>query len=307
MPLDLARPGVQRENAIGIEIVAGAQTRIPRSCIPDAPIDRVEFGIERARQPCRAAAVLPCVAAVFPGLGTGLARCRDRVCAPQPLAVLGIVTLDIAANAVFTTGNADDQHAVRNQRGDRHRVAVLEVDRVRAPDFLTGLRIERDDIGIERRTEQTTIEDGDSSIDDTAACDPRCLCGVLDHLLPQLPAGERIECHRGGVRGDVHDAVVDNGKTFLTAHIRQRVGPGGTQLLDGVEIDLIERAVTRQIVAHAVGENIAWRVLVILEVVERLRDSGSGHQSAQSAGQNECPGFHRAIFPISVRIYAAHR
>ena len=54
-------------------------------------------------------------------------------------------------------GDAGDDHAVGDQRRYRHRVSVLELDGVLAPQLLTGLDVERDDIGVERRAEDLAV------------------------------------------------------------------------------------------------------------------------------------------------------
>ena len=82
MPLDRARLWLQRQDRRGIEVVARAEARIPRGRVAGAPVDGVQLGILGSGQPGRAAAALPRVAAIFPGLGPRLARRGHGIGAP---------------------------------------------------------------------------------------------------------------------------------------------------------------------------------------------------------------------------------
>ena len=72
VPLELARVGVERDDAVGVQIVAGTLRRVPVGAgIADAPIREIERRVVRAREPHRRAAVLPRVAAIRPRLEPG--------------------------------------------------------------------------------------------------------------------------------------------------------------------------------------------------------------------------------------------
>src|SRR5205085_12206188 len=99
--------------------------RRPWRRIADAPVHEVELRIVGARDPRRAAADLPGVVVLRPGVVAFLATRRDRVAAPELLAGVGIPAVDEAADAELGAGDAGHQHAVRNQPRDGERVAVL--------------------------------------------------------------------------------------------------------------------------------------------------------------------------------------
>src|SRR6185503_5219364 len=93
IPLQRAGVGVQRDDAVGIEIVALTLRRIPVGAgIAGTEIDGVERRIEGAHRPDRGAARLPGIA--VPGLRPLFARLRNGVEAPELLAGPGVVRSD---------------------------------------------------------------------------------------------------------------------------------------------------------------------------------------------------------------------
>ena len=120
VPDDLAGLRPQRQHRGGVEVVARPRLRRPRRRIADAPVHEVELRIVRAGDPGRAAADLPRIGVLRPGLVALLAARRNGVAAPQLLAGLGVPAVDEAADAELGARDAGDQHAVGDQRRDRH-------------------------------------------------------------------------------------------------------------------------------------------------------------------------------------------
>src|SRR6266478_3560120 len=81
---------------------------IHRHRIAGAPDGLVRLRIVGAGDPEGAAAGPPGVVLVLPGLAAGLARRRDRIGAPQPLAARGVESRDPIAHAVVAACSADD-------------------------------------------------------------------------------------------------------------------------------------------------------------------------------------------------------
>ena len=107
MPLQHARIGIEREQRVGVQVVARPRLAVPiRIGISRSPVQQVERGIVRAAQPRRRAAALPDVS--LPRVAAGLSRGRNRVEAPQPLARHRIVRVDESAVRVLAAGNPDD-------------------------------------------------------------------------------------------------------------------------------------------------------------------------------------------------------
>ena len=188
MPFDLAGLRVERKHRAGIEVVARTHRRIERAGVADAPINRVQLGVIGAGDPGRSATELPGVA--LPGVSAGLVGAGYRMGPPQVLASLRVPAIDEAAYAVLGARDAGDDDAVGNQRRDRHRIAFLDVGGLLAPEFLAGLGIERDYVGVQRGAEQLSIEQRGAAVDDAAASNTRRLAGystlVFQICLPVL-------------------------------------------------------------------------------------------------------------------------
>src|SRR5439155_12780442 len=91
IPAQLAGRRIERKHAVGVEIVARPIGAVVfRRWIAGAPIRSVGPRIVGAGDVERAAAGLPRVVPVLPGLVPGLARTRNGVEAPQLIAGLGI-------------------------------------------------------------------------------------------------------------------------------------------------------------------------------------------------------------------------
>src|SRR5882757_2554717 len=98
-PLDLAVGGAERQHACRPFAVARPVFRIPIGPgIADPLVECVALGVVGCGLPDRAAAVLPAVLAVLPGLVAGLAFAGDRVSAPGGLAGVEIGRFDEAAD-----------------------------------------------------------------------------------------------------------------------------------------------------------------------------------------------------------------
>src|SRR4051794_3192800 len=91
VPADVAAGGIEREHAVGVEIVARPVGAVVfRRGIAGAPIGCVGGWVIGARHIKRAAAGLPGVVLVFPRLAAGLARRRHGVSAPELVAGLAV-------------------------------------------------------------------------------------------------------------------------------------------------------------------------------------------------------------------------
>src|SRR5258707_9040208 len=111
MPLQLSGVGVQREHAIGVEIIAGPRAAIEIwRRITRAPVQRAEFGIVGSRHPSGAAATQIRIAR--PTFGAGLATAWNGPEAPGQLAGLRIEGGKEASYAAVTPGGADDNFAL---------------------------------------------------------------------------------------------------------------------------------------------------------------------------------------------------
>src|SRR6202011_2927018 len=114
-----------------LDVVVGAG-------IADALVERIGLGIIGRGFPDRAAAVLPTVLAVLPGLVAGLAGARDGVGAPRHLAGVEVGRLDIAADAELAAGGADDREIADDERRGCQRLADRRLGDLALPYDFAG-------------------------------------------------------------------------------------------------------------------------------------------------------------------------
>ena len=120
IPVHLAGVGIPRDHAVGVEIVARPVGRIEhRHRIAGAPDHLVGGEIVGAGHPHGAAAGLPGVVLVLPGLAAGLAGRRNHIFAPDELAGRGIERRDEVAHAAVAAGGADDDLVLDRQAAPR--------------------------------------------------------------------------------------------------------------------------------------------------------------------------------------------
>src|SRR5436853_6932102 len=77
--------------------------------------------------PVRAAAMLPAILPVLPGLDPGLALARDRVGAPELLAGIEVGAVNESPDAELAAGRPDDCHVPDDQGRERERLADIGV------------------------------------------------------------------------------------------------------------------------------------------------------------------------------------
>src|SRR5581483_3312726 len=228
------------------------------------PVHEIELRVVTADEPGRAAALFPLI--IDPGLVALFARTGNRIAAPQLLAGLRVPAVDETANAELAAGNPGDDHAVRHERRHGHGVTGFEVDGLRAPHFLAGLDVERDDVGVERGAVNFVTVDRGAAVQDAATNDARRLGWILNHVFPDLAAGRRVDRDRALVVRHVHHAVHDQRLRLLAAIVVHAVAPYGNEALNGLTIDLIQRTVAFEVITHALGQYVVRRFGVILQV-----------------------------------------
>src|SRR3984893_11043746 len=236
-------------------MVAGSGLRRPGRRIAGPPIDEIELGIVGAGDPARSSADLPGVGVLRPSLVPLLAARRNGISAPKLLAGLWIPAVDEAPDPIFGARDACDQNTIRDQWRARHRVAFFPFGRLRLPNFLSGLCLISDDMGIERGAEYLAFIDRGALVGDAATHDAGGLRRPLESLLPDLLSGSDADCDRGLGIGHVHHAVVDDRLCLLAPIVVETETPDRHQSLDRLLVDLLERAVAVLVVSHPVGED----------------------------------------------------
>src|SRR4029077_1086407 len=137
--------GIERQRAVGIEVVAGPIGVVPvRTGIADAPDQGVGRGIIAAGHPGRTTACRRSVLGILPGVAAGLALVGNGVSAPDFLLGVEIGRRDPAADAVFGAGHAADGHILHDQRCAGDHLALVGIGDLTLPSDLTGVLVGRD-------------------------------------------------------------------------------------------------------------------------------------------------------------------
>src|SRR5262249_36084893 len=263
--------------------------------------EHMRCGMRGAGDPGRAAADLPGIVVLRPGLVALFGAGGDGISPPQMLASLSVPAVDEATNAKLGAGNASHQHAVHNQRRNRKRKALPPFCRLRLPQLLTVFGVIRDDVGIQRGAEDLAVVNRRALVGYAATDNARGLRRPIERLFPDLLAGGDIDRDgRLGV-GDVHHVVVDDRLRLLAPIVVEAEAPHRHQTLDALLIDLLERAITLLVIAHAIGENVVSRaaVAVFLEVIKCLRRGAAAEEQQNTSGQYEslhgCPSLNEPL------------
>ena len=260
--------GPQRHRPL---VVARTLVGVPRARVTRAVIEQVQRGIVGVPAPRRTAATLPLIALprrdaeVLPLRGRirGLERVvRDAdilvraraVRAPGLLAVRHAEGRDAATHAELTTGNSGEDHVVDDERGVRHRLALLEVGRLHAPRLLAGVRIEREHIAGEELDHETVRLRivRETTVHDVATRNRDRIRRLLWRELPLLRCArlaqiERVHLVREGAV-EIHRAADDERIALVSAQRARGHRPRHMQVLDVRGGDLIEGAIALEIV-----------------------------------------------------------
>src|SRR5262249_34851669 len=146
-----------------VEVVALAHVGDPRRGVASPEVEQIRRGVVGAGVPHRAAADLPRVRG--PRLAPRLPGGWDRIPAPLALSRLGVEGLDESAWAHLAgSRDTDDDLALGDQRRCRHEVAVTIVGDLRLPRLLAGLRVEGDQVRIERPEDDLVLVEGDAAV-----------------------------------------------------------------------------------------------------------------------------------------------
>ena len=218
MPAQRARVGVDREQRTGIEVVAFAIVAVVVGIwIAGAVIEQVELRVITSGDPRRSAAACGYIG-IRPRLAAQLAGIRNRIEAPDAPARLRVVRVDVAAAGEVAAGDADDHFVLHDQRRRRDRVRFLQIADGHVPEDRAGLAFERDQMRVERAHVEAIAEQRESAIHRAAAHRRREIRRQRARVLPDRPAGPRVERERlVVVARDVRHAVDDERRVFEAA------------------------------------------------------------------------------------------
>ena len=287
VPVHVPAVGIPRDHAVGEQVVAGAIGRIEhRHGIAGAPDHLVGRGIVGARDPHGAAADLPGVVLVLPGLAAGLARRRYDVFAPDQLAGGAVERRDPVAHAAVAAGGTNDDLVLDRERrgGDLHVRLVVQV---RLPDHLAVVLVGGDHAG-------GIVGGGDDQIPQQRGAAVRQRQLLLSGVHAPDDAAHVARAHvdlvdHAPLVDDVEEAVLGQWRRlqiFVGRRAADRDGVGELQALDVVLVDLVERRVALRVVGAVVHQPVL-RLLVGIDEPIRSHVAGERRTCRERGGAGE--------------------
>src|SRR5262249_8259365 len=154
---------------------------------------------------------------------------------------------NVPSDTELATAHADDNLVLVDVRRRGHGRANLRVSVLTLPDFLTCLRVERDEIAVELAQEDFAVTEGEPTVDIVAARDSLNSPILLGEIGPLDLADVRLlqiqSVHIVGERRVHEHRVADDERRPLVAAQRPgRERPRRPQVLHVLRSDLTERA-----------------------------------------------------------------
>src|ERR1700722_9783441 len=147
MPFQFAGVGIEGNDAIGVQVVAGTDGAIEIGRrIAGAPEQRIQIGGVGSGHPGGA----PAAFVVFsrPAFGAGFAGSGNGPEAPLLFSGFGVVGGHETAHAIVTAGGAGQNCVVNDQRSAGGSVISVAVGVGRVPEQMAGAGIEAEQVGV---------------------------------------------------------------------------------------------------------------------------------------------------------------
>ena len=260
VPRHLAGGHVQRDDGVGIEVVAGTELRVvDRDGIAGAENVEILRRIVRAGLPDAAAAGLPGVVIVFPCFAAGLARLGHCVPPPQLVAGVDVERGHPAARAGVAGAVLDEHLAVGDERCRREPLLAAELvfrGDLLVPEDLAVLAVDGDDASVRQVGDDLVFPERDAARAGGVAFVRHARVGDPRELAAVRIAGVDLVDRAPPVAG-VHEAVVDERIDLVLGavlsdvlHAAERHRPHHAQVLDVLAVDLRQlRVAQRAVVA----------------------------------------------------------
>src|SRR4029077_6499832 len=147
IPFELAGVGIQGEDTIGIEVVAGTRCSVEiGGGIAGAPVDGIEFWIVGARHPSGAAPAQ--VHFAGPTGRAGLAGAGNSPKTPSELAGFRAECGNEAAHAIVAAGSSDNDFVLYDERRAGGAVIFVPFRVGDVPKQMTGAGVETEKMGV---------------------------------------------------------------------------------------------------------------------------------------------------------------
>ena len=254
VPDHLPGVGIEGEQAVRVEVVAGADVAVPVGRrVADGPVEQIEFGIVGAGEPGGPAAGLPAVAA--PGLAPGLPGRGDGVGAPRQLAGRGVVGVEVAAHTGLRPGHAHDHLVLDHQRGQGEREPDRVVAHFDVPANGAGARVEGNQVCVERTHEHRRVEHRDPPVHFRKP-DVEHVRSHLRRPGPDPAPGARVEgAHGARGLGHVQDAVHGDGRG-LDDPVVHLIGPQHPEVAYVGAVDPVQPGVAVRRIVAGIGQPV---------------------------------------------------
>ena len=286
VPAVFASVGINCHNGYCEQVVAtlrAAGKCIPRRTVANSKQHKIGLRVIGNGIPCGTASTF------FPPVARPSGSCHfhrrifKSVCrvaghcveAPELFAGFGIIGTNVTAINIFGAAVTDKDFAVGNTGRASNRVVLGLVGGDRAPHFLAGGSIKRNQATVVGAHINFAIPCRHPAVDDiaTAACTE--LTWHFRIVMPQQGASARvIRIHFAPRLGHVDYAVDEQGSGFLPTVGIEVSKPGQTELADIVRRDLCQLAETLLFVGTAIRHPLAGLACGIFKT--RFGDSGGG-------------------------------
>src|SRR5262249_22636930 len=167
VPDELASADIERHRRVGIEIVARPRLGVvDRHRIAGAPDGELVDGIVGAGLPQAAAAGLPGVVLVLPGLAARITGLWDHIPAPQLIASPGVERREPAAGAGVAGAVRHDDLAFRRERGRAEALLAAELvgfGNLLVPDDLAAVAVDRNHPAVREVVDDKVLPKGDAA------------------------------------------------------------------------------------------------------------------------------------------------
>ena len=158
----------------------------------------------------------------------------------------------------------------------------MQIREFLVPEHFSGLHVERENMIVHRHAKKFAVIDGRRAPVESVLLNSRF---EFNRRPPDLSAGFHID-GKGPLAVDhVHHAFINGGRRQFALVVHEAGAPDGHQSLDIGFIDLLQRAVTLPVEAHALGGDVFRVLAVVQQLFVRLGQSQRRPETKQHRAQ----------------------
>ena len=191
MPLELAGFAVERQDAVGIQIIAGARIAVVLLArIAGGPVDGIELGVVAAGEPRGSAAVGDLRA--LPRFRARVAALGHHLEAPHLFARRLFERHHLSVRAVLAAAHARDDVIACSQRSARGEIVLRHAGDRRIPNLFAREAIERHDVCVVALQKYPVARHCDAAIRPARSMTAGVRARVKRHTMRPLPASSAM-------------------------------------------------------------------------------------------------------------------